>query len=264
MLEEDVDILVFLDEAGDLLPDGGAVRWGVFGLAEAAVDESAGDDIGGGEVIAFGEAESGRMLFEEAVDGVAHPGGMAEFEGAAETGRYGIEEGFKERLVAFQVGGKLEEEGTETPDDAQGVDGLKENFVERGGSEALDMGNALVGLEDKEEGFGRGLDPVFECGGGGEAAEGVVDFHGVEAGGVVGEEFIGGEAGGVEVRLPGRVGEAGCAGIELGHSFSVAGRWRSGGLGRQWRGSTGGGRSDGDVGHGRGSGFDRRRMWRAR
>ena len=48
-------------------------------------------------------------------------------------------------------------------------------------AQALDVRDALMGLQNEDEALGRGIAPVLECGGGRQAAERVVDLDGVES-----------------------------------------------------------------------------------
>lgn len=94
------------------------------------------------------------------------------------------------------------------------------------------MGDALRSFKAEAEAGWGGGEPVFEHFGGGEGAEGVVDLDGGELGGVVLEEFLLGDGGGVEAWLPGGVGPAGGSGEEIAERSRGRRRGRRGG-GRQ-------------------------------
>ena len=79
------------------------------------------------------------------------------------------------------------------------------------------MGNALMSFGAEFETFGSGVDPRIEAHIGDAAAEGVIDFDGIELSGVVGEEFCGRKPGGVEIGLPACVSPSGSACIEVSH-----------------------------------------------
>src|ERR1039458_4240404 len=89
------------------------------------------------------------------------------------------------------------------------------------------MSDALVGFYREHEARRCGLHPVLQCGGRGQAPEGVIDLHAVQALGIVVEELFGRKLGRVEARLPGRICEAGRASIQSCHGISLS---LSGGL----------------------------------
>jgi len=95
------------------------------------------------------------------------------------------------------------------------------------------VGDALRGFEAEAEAGRGGVEPALELGGGGEGAEGVVDFDGGKARGVDGKEGAGGDVGGVEAGLPCGIGPAGCPGEEVARRGRER-RWDDGG---EFRGS---------------------------
>ena len=62
---------------------------------------------------------------------------------------------------------------------------------------------------------GVAFDPVFKRRDRRQLAKRVVDFHRVEARGVVFQEILRGKFGGIKIRFPARVSESGGAGIQL-------------------------------------------------
>ena len=111
--------------------------------------------------------------------------------------------------VGFEVGRELEEQQTELAGLTDGLeDGEELSDVVAAIAEALEVGDALRSLEAEPEVCGRCGQPVFEHGGRGQSAEGVVDFDGSELGGVELEEALRRCGRGVKVRLPGGIGPA--------------------------------------------------------
>ena len=106
-------------------------------------------------------------------------------------------------MVGLEVGWELKEEQPE----AAGFVGGRESLDELGDigfrvAESFEVSDALGGLEAETEVRRRGAKPAFEHLDGGQRAEGVVDFDGVELGGVVLEELFCGNGGWVEAGLP--------------------------------------------------------------
>src|SRR2546427_6730687 len=85
--------------------------------------------------------------------------------------------------------------------------------------EPLDVRDVLMRLYGKFEIRGRGSDPARQQFFGGETAKCVVQLHRIQSAAVVAEEFGRGEFRGIKLRLPLRVGPAGCACIQLSHVF---------------------------------------------
>ena len=102
------------------------------GVASVAAEAEAGVggggvDLGGGEVVAFGDAESGVVLAEDGVDVFGEAGLVAELEGDGGVGREGGsgEEVGEAGGVGFEVGRELEEEQAELAGFADGVERVR-------------------------------------------------------------------------------------------------------------------------------------------
>jgi len=222
VLEVDVDVAV-AGERDDASGEG-VELCGCIAAAAAEAEAGVGGggvDLGGKEILAFGDAEGGVVLAECGVDLVGEPGLVAELEGdgrGVRGGEGGRAEEFAEAVgVGGEVGRKLEEEAAEFAGLADGLDPGNE-LLDVGGAvaETAEVGDALGGLKAETEAAWRGGDPDLEHGGGGEGAEGVVDLDRRELGGVEAEEAFGGCARGVEAGLPRGVGPAGGSGKEAG------------------------------------------------
>ena len=201
-----------------------------------------GVDFGGGEVVAFGDADGGVVLAEDGVDRFGEPGIVAELEGDGGCSRCPErgcgEEGGEALGVGLEVGWELEEEEAELAGLADGLQrGEELGYVVGAGGEAFEVRDALRRLEAEAEVRGRGGEPGFEHRRRGQCAEGVVDFDRGELGGVELEELFGGRLRGIEGGLPRWVGPAGGSGEDVGRGSGC--EWGKGrGLefaGQGWR-----------------------------
>jgi len=210
-------VLYFFDFGGDFP----AVFRSIVGFSKAEIHEVSGEDFGRLECVGFGEADGHVVLVQEVVHGIVEPGFVPELHRVAHVTGKVTQERFQALGITLQVGRELEEDDSETPGFVERVNRAKEqqgrllDVVE-----ALEVRDALVGLDAEAEVFTRAVDPVLQGALGRGAVEGVVDFNGVEAGGVVLQKLPGSEFLRVEFRLPVRVRVSGGAGEEFGHSGS--------------------------------------------
>ena len=115
MLEVDVGVAM-PGEGDDALGEGVELDWGVAAVATEAEADVGGSrvDLGGEEIVAFGNAEGGIVLAKYGVNLVGEPGGVAELEGdrwgvrGGEGGR--AEELLEADRVGLEVGWQLKEE----------------------------------------------------------------------------------------------------------------------------------------------------------
>jgi len=81
--------------------------------------------------------------------------------------------------------------------------------------------NLHVRLGKEHEARFSGGDPLCKRSGGGQTAVGVIDFHRVQARGVVGQKLGAGEFFGIEPGLPGWVRESRCTAVKFYFSQSL-------------------------------------------
>jgi len=111
----------------------------------------------------FGEAESDVVFAERGVGFFGVPGSVADFESELERGRTEGEELFKQGLIEFEIGRKLDEDRAEmiaVVEDA----GDFEETLERAFAiaKALDVRDLLIGFQREAKTFGDTFGPTEE------------------------------------------------------------------------------------------------------
>ena len=176
-------------------PDGAAplleVRRRVALIAQAEVAPVGRHLEGRGRLLGVGDAERGVGGAQALVDIVGEPAVVAELEGTAESRGKLDEKTAQAVQILLEVGGQLEEHGPELrPQPGRRVDKVAERVADL--AQAREVRDALGRLEGEGESGGRLRDPAGDGLGIGHAVEGVVDLHGGEALGIVGEHLRGG------------------------------------------------------------------------
>lgn len=145
------------------------------------------------------------------------PGGVADFEGELEGRRAKGEELFEERLIVFEIGRKLDEDGAEMVAVVEYARDFEETFESACAiAEALDVCDLLIGFERKTKTRGDLIGPANEDGFARHAVETVIDFDGGELLAVEGEHLLVRKFFRVEGALPLFVGVTGSADAECG------------------------------------------------
>jgi len=212
MLEVDIDVAVRRE--GEEMLDKGGYLFGRVGSSATQTEigmRGRGMHLGSSQVVAFCDAESSVVGAENGVDLLSEPRSVAELEGdrrcAGSAESRGLEESRQPGGVGLEVRRKLEEDETEFTGLAHRLeDGDQVGDVVLAIGQPFDVRDALRGLEAEAKERLGGRQPVFEHLRGGQRPKGVVDFYGAELRGVELEEFFCGCRGGVEGRLPCRVG----------------------------------------------------------
>src|SRR5229473_8633345 len=102
------------------------------------------------------------MFLKQAIHRILEPGGMPEFERTLDFARQCCQKIGQQSFVAFQCGRKLKQHWTQAPGGSQWVDSLKEHVCEFRGLQALNVRDAHVRFEGKNEASARFGYPFFE------------------------------------------------------------------------------------------------------
>src|SRR5207245_908900 len=128
--------------------------------AQTNVGEVRGEYIGRSLLFGFGEAESDVVFAERGVSFFGVPGGVADFESELEGGRAKREELFEQRLIEFEIGRKLYEDGAEmvavVEDAGNFEEALESAFAI---AKAFDVRDLLIGFQREAKTFGNTFGP---------------------------------------------------------------------------------------------------------
>ncbi len=129
MFEVYVRIAAFVYKISSLGRDGRPGVAGVVGFAEAEIAEIGREDLRDLELLGFGKAKSDIVAGEDFIGWIGQPGGMAEFESEPAIARKQRQIGFQTRRVAFESGGELKQNRTETAGGAQRFESFRKTSV---------------------------------------------------------------------------------------------------------------------------------------
>lgn len=228
VIEVGVDVEAIVEVVGDSFGGGGEGLRGVVAVVAGAMEAEV-EEVGGGEEgVMFEEvvdAEGDTMFAQEVVDGIAEPGGIAQFDGPALGGGQMMEEVGESGRVNMPMWGEVDEDGPKGLLEAFGaaeeeVDGALGVF------EMFEVGAVAAEFKGVNEVLGCAAAPIVEGFGLRESVEGVVDFDGVEMLGVMFEPLRGGQVGGIEDVSPMVVlvsaGADAQGGLAIGHGGVLA------------------------------------------
>ena len=177
----------------------------VFGFAHAVVAAVGGDYVWSLKLLALGHAERCIFIFEQGKRLVGEPRRVAELEGEVAS-RQGVEEIAQQRGIGFQEWRELKEDKAKFAGLAQRLQRSQEaTGVFTGIAQFLDVSDALVRLHGKTEAIGCICAPTVLRLLRREVAKGVVHLDGVQARGVILQEFCCRQFLRIEVRLPSRI-----------------------------------------------------------
>ena len=122
--------------------------------AQTNVGEVRSEDVGRSLLFGFGEAKSDVVFAERGVGFLGVPGGVADFESELEGGRAKREELFEQRLIEFEIGRKLDEDGAEMVAVVENAGDFEET-LERAFAiaKAFDVRDLLIGLQRETKTF---------------------------------------------------------------------------------------------------------------
>jgi len=191
--------------------------------AQTNVGEVRGEYVGRSLLFGFGEAKGDVVFAESGVSFFGVPRGVAHFEGELERGRAKGEKFLEQRLIEFEIGRKLDEDGAEMVAVVEEA-GNFEKTLERAFAiaKAFDVSDLLIGFERETETFGDIFGPADEDRFRRHAVETVVDFNGGELFAVEGEHVLVRKFFRVEGALPLFVGVAGSADVKLANARNGA------------------------------------------
>jgi len=218
VLEVDEGVAVSVEMGAHFCVDGFHVGRRVVGHAVAVINEVGSDHVGAFQLFTFCDAEGGIAALQNFVNFIGEPGFVPELESEPMEARDIGQEFAEQRGIGLQERRKLDEDDAELPCLLKRLEGFEKKAHGFAGIfEAKDVGDALVSLGTELETFGCGVDPRIEAHVGDAAAEGVINFDGIELSGVVREKFCRGKLGRIKIGFPTCVSPSGGACVKISH-----------------------------------------------
>lgn len=204
---------------------------GVFTLAESVACEGSGHNIRRLQIVAFGNAERGPTMPQNAINVVAKPCAVPKFESHPQPASARID---KERVepwhIRLEIGRQLEEHHTHSPRSHHRRERTRQgDDCVRAVPESKNVSEPLRSFEGETKASSACCQPAREHALGRQLAEGIVHLDRVQLRRIVFEELLLRKRLWVESRLPGRVGPTGstneCPALQA--SWNIRKLWNS-------------------------------------